>query len=392
MSVVFKRGYVLGTGIADLVIENGVIQAIGTDLTSKRAINAAGKLLAPGFVDTHRHMAQAPLRGFGPDMTLAHYLTNVVSHIGRSMSLSDVQTSVRLAAAEAMNAGVTTVLDWSTVSDPKQADAAFDALADTGLRVVFGHSNPDAMHPGAEAVASLGPDYLSVEDTARHIKVARDRGLITSMHVGGQRGGSVRQLREAGLLGPDLHFVHGNLLEDDEFKMLVDAGSTLTVTPVTELMMGHGGLAYRRFADAGGEPALGVDVQISGGPDMFSEMLTCLTYERTHGPLPARDVLRAATINGAKAIGLGDRVGSLEVGKRADIIMLSGLEHLFGEDPAVLEGAVATSVGTEDVHTVLIDGVLVKNEGVLVDHDLRELRELTVEIAHRTLAAATSPS
>ncbi|ONI81022.1 hypothetical protein ALI144C_20890 [Actinosynnema sp. ALI-1.44] len=389
MSVVFKRGYVLGTGIADLVIENGIIAAIGRDLTSKRAINAAGKLIAPGFVDTHQHMTQAPLRGFGADMTLGHYLTEVVHHIGASLSTEDVRTSVRLAAAEAMNAGVTTVLDWSGVSDQKQSEVAFEALNETGLRVVFGHSNPDAMHPQAGAVASLGPDYLSIDDTARHIATARNLGLITSMHVGGQKGGGVRLLHEAGLLGPDLHFVHGNRLEDDEFTMLVDAGSTLTVTPVTELMMGHGALAYRRFAEAGGEPALGVDVQINNGPDMFSEMLNCLTHERIHGELPARDMLRAATVNGAKAIGLGDTIGSLEVGKRADIIMLTGLEHLFDEDPAVLEGAVATSVGVQDVHTVLIDGVLVKHEGHLVDHDLRELRELVVEIAHRTLAAAS---
>ncbi|MCE7006813.1 amidohydrolase family protein [Kibdelosporangium philippinense] len=388
MSVVFKGGYVLGHGIADLLIENGIIQAIGDDLPGKRAINASGKLLVPGFVDTHRHMAQAPLRGFGPDMTLGYYMQQVVQHVGASMSVLDVRNSLKLAAAEAMNAGVTTVLDWSSVSDPEQVDAAIEVLHQTGLRVVFGHSNPDDMHPQADAVASLGPDYLPVDDVARHIGLARDRGLITSMHVGGQQGGGVRKLHDAGLLGPDLHFVHGNRLEDDEFKMLVDYGSTLTVTPVTELMMGHGDLAYRRFAEAGGEPALGVDVESGNLPDMFSEMRAGLMAERATGPLAARDLLQAATINGAKAIGLGDAIGSLEVGKQADIVLLSGLEHLFGEDPEVLEGAVATSVGTEDVHTVLIDGTVVKLDGVLVDHDLRELRELTLRIARRTLAAA----
>lgn len=388
--VVLKRGYVLGHGIKDLLIDNGTIQAIGEDLSGDSAINASGKLIVPGFVDTHRHMAQAPLRGFGPDMTLGYYVGEIVQHIGASMTVTDVRNSVKLAAAEAMNAGVTTVLDWSAVSDRDQVDAAIDALNQTGLRVVFAHSNPDEMHPDAQAVASLGPDYLpAVDVVARHIRIARDRGMITSMHVGGRQGGGVRLLHEAGLLGPDLHFVHGNRLEDDEIKMLADAGSTLTVTPVTELMMGHGSLAYRRFAEAGGEPALGVDVEINNTPDMFSEMHTGLMHTRVDGGLPASEMLKAATINGAKAIGLGDAIGSLEVGKRADIVLLTGLEHLFGEDQAMLAGAVATSVGTEDVHTVLIDGTLVKKDGVLIDHDLRELRELTLRIARRTLTAAT---
>ncbi|SMD24098.1 amidohydrolase family protein [Kibdelosporangium aridum] len=388
MSLVFKRGYVLGHGIADVLIENGTIQAIGDNLDGKRAINASGKLIVPGFVDTHRHMAQAPLRGLGPDMPLGYYLERVVQHIGASMTVLDVRNSLKLAAAEAMNAGVTTVLDWSAVSAPDQVDAAIEVLGQTGLRVVFGHSNPDDMRPEADAVASLGPDYLPVDVVARHIGLARERGLITSMHVGGQHGGGVRKLHDAGLLGPDVHFVHGNRLEDDEFKMLVDYGCTLTVTPVTELLMGHGDLAYRRFAEAGGQPALGVDVEIGNVPDMFSEMRAGLMAERARGTLEAREMLKAATINGAKAIGLGDAIGSLEAGKRADIVLLTGLEHLFGEDPAVIEGAVVTSVGTEDVHTVLIDGTVVKLDGVLVDHDLRELRELTLRIARRTLAAA----
>jgi 5-methylthioadenosine/S-adenosylhomocysteine deaminase len=209
------------------------------------------------------------------------------------------------------------------------------------------------------------------------------------MHIGGgssAKTGSVTRMRDHGLLGPDLHFVHANRISDDEMQMIADAGASVTVTPVVELMMGHGDLAYHRFTQAGGRPALGVDVVINNRPDMFSEMHTLLMWERTQRWPAAADMLRAATIDGAAAIGMADEIGSLEVGKRADIVLLAGLEHLFGEGPEVVAGAVVTSVDTQEVHTVLIDGRIVKRDGLLVDYDLRDLREAPSDITHKALA------
>jgi cytosine/adenosine deaminase-related metal-dependent hydrolase len=385
---------------ADILVEDGVIVAVGPGLSTRDAtvLNASGKVVLPGFVDTHRHMAQAPLRGVAADMSLGQYLAGGVGRIGARLDLADVRDSMRLAAAEAMDAGVTTILDWSSVSQPEQIEVAIQTVHETGLRVLFGHSNPDDEAGVREcasrtkiALAPGGPDYLSIEDTARHFALARDLGIIATLHVGGAHNGkaqSITRLHERGLLAPDLNFVHANMVSDDEIKMIADSGASLTVTPVVELMMGHGPLAYRRFTEAGGAPALGVDVVINNTPDMFSEMRTALLHERARqeaGPA-AGDMLRAATINSARAIGMGDEVGSLEVGKRADIVLLAGLEHLFGEGQAVVEGAVVTSVNPSDVHTVLIDGRIVKRDGLLVDHDLRDLREAALQIAHRTLA------
>jgi 5-methylthioadenosine/S-adenosylhomocysteine deaminase len=400
VKVLIKGGYVLSDPGADVLVEDGVIVEIGPELPTHGAtvLNASGKVVIPGFVDTHRHMAIAPLRGFAADMSLGYYLANVVGKIGPRQGLEDVRNGVRLAAAEAIDAGVTTVLDWNSVSAPEQIEVAIETLTETGLRVLFGHSNPDdeadvrrRARQTKIALAPLGPDYLSTEDTARHIGLARDLGIVTTLHVGGGENGakakSVTRLHDEGLLAPDLNFVHANMVSDDEIKMIADSGASVTVTPVVELMMGHGDLAYKRFTEAGGAPALGVDVVINNTPDMFSEMRTVLLGERARqekGPA-AGDMLRAATINGAKAIGMGDEVGSLQVGKRADIVLLAGLEHLFGEGQAVVEGAVVTSVSTSDVHTVLIDGRIVKRDGILIDHDLRDLREATLEIAHRTL-------
>jgi cytosine/adenosine deaminase-related metal-dependent hydrolase len=401
MKVLVKGGYVLSDPGTDVLVEDGVIVEIGPSLPAQGAtvLNASGKVVIPGFVDTHRHMAQASLRGFAADMSLGYYLANIVGKIGARQNLDDVRNSLRLAAAEAIDAGVTTILDWSSVSAPEQIEVALETLAETGLRVLFGHSNPDDEADVRKraartkiALAPLGPDYLSIEDTVRHIRLARDLGIITTLHVGGGPNGakaqSITRLHDEGLLGPDLNFVHANMISDDEIKMIVDSGGSVTVTPVVELLMGHGDLAYKRFAEAGGAPALGVDVVINNTPDMFSEMRTALSHERARqkeGPA-AGELLRAATINSARAIGMGDEVGSIEVGKRADIVLLAGLEHLFGEGQAVVEGAVVTSVNPSDVHTVLINGRIVKRDGILIDHDLRDLREATLEIAHRTLA------
>ncbi|MBP2320059.1 cytosine/adenosine deaminase-related metal-dependent hydrolase [Kibdelosporangium banguiense] len=402
MKVLLKGGYVLSEPGADVLVDGGSIAEIGPNLPAQGAtvLNASGKVVIPGFVDTHRHMAQSPLRGFAADMTLEYYLANVVARIGARQDIDDVRNSLRLAAAEAIDAGVTTVLDWSGFSDPAQVDAAVETHQETGLRVLFGHSNPDDeadVRTRADqvkiALAPLGPDYLCIEDTTRHIRLARDLGVIATLHVGGGRNGakaqSITRLHKEGLLGPDLNFVHANMISDDEVRMIADSGASLTVTPVVELMMGHGDLAYKRFTEAGGAPALGVDVVINNTPDMFSEMRTALLHERARRDSrpAAGDMLRAATINSAHAIGMGDEVGSLEVGKRADIVLLAGLEHLFGEGPETVAGGVVTSAGNSDVHTVLINGRIVKRDGLLIDHDLRDLREATLDIAHRTLAA-----
>jgi cytosine/adenosine deaminase-related metal-dependent hydrolase len=263
------------------------------------------------------------------------------------------------------------VLDWGHFG---AASVEVEALVESGIRAVLGVGVDEVGGFSAAglvtgAVASFGPG-LSLEDNARDIAVARGLGLPTTMHV--NSAGPVGRLHEAGLLGPDLHFVHGNMCADDELKMLADAGCGLTVTPVVESMMAHGPAVYGRFLAAGGVPALGVDVVINSPADMFEPMRAALWLERLAGnELAAGSLLRAASADGARAIGLGDVTGSLEVGKRADVVLLSGFGHLPSE---MVAGGIAATGGVGDVHTVLVDGRVVKRAGELVDHDLAELR------------------
>jgi cytosine/adenosine deaminase-related metal-dependent hydrolase len=339
-------------------------------------------VVLPGFVDTHRHLVQSPMRGTGADLSLGVYLSDVLPRM--TLTFDEVRAAVLLGAVEAINAGVTTVLDWGHAgAEPVE----IEALLESGIRAVLGvpaaeahrFASPRGLVTGA--VASFGPS-LSLEDNARDIGVARSFGLPTTMHI--TAPGPVARLADAGLLGPDLHFVHGNVSTDDELTMLVDAGCGLTVTPPVESMMGHGAPVYGRFVEAGGAPALGVDVVINSTADMFEQMRSALWLERLRGmPLAAGSLLASATSHGARAIGLGDVVGSLAVGMRADLVLLDGFAHLPSE---LLAGGVVSTGTVADVRTVLIDGRIVKRDGVLVDHDLPALRAAVGEVARRILA------
>lgn len=385
--LVISEGHVLGVGVVDLLIDDGTIAGIGSFEAPSEAtevIDAHGLVVMPGFVDTHRHLVQAPMRGSGADLSIGAFLSDRVPRTASFLASADVRAAVLLGAVEALNAGVTTVLDWGH-TDSKAIEV--EALVESGIRAVLGsdadEANRVASHGGlvTAAVASFGP-YMSLEENARHIAVARSLGLITTMHI--TRAGAVSRLAGAGLLGPDLHFVHGNNATDDELRRMVDAGSGLTVTPPSESMMGHGAPVYGRFIEAGGAPGLGVDVVVNSTADMFEQMRSALWLERVRGmPLKAASLLRSATVDGARSIGLGDVVGSLEVGKRADVVLLDGLGHLPSE---LIAGGIVSTGGAVDVRTVLVDGRVVKRDGVLVDHDLAVLRAAVDDVARRVLA------
>jgi cytosine/adenosine deaminase-related metal-dependent hydrolase len=206
------------------------------------------------------------------------------------------------------------------------------------------------------------------------------------MHLGagdhGSTARSVARLRDAGLLGADLQVVHANMIGDDEVDALVHSGAGVVVTPVSESLMGHGAPAYGRFRDAGGAPALGVDVVVNGPADLFAQLRTALAQERLRArpPVPGKDLLRSVTIDAARAIGLGGRIGSLSVGKRADVVLLDGVAAVPAERIA---SAVAATLGPSNVRTVLVVGEVVKRDGHLTRHDLAALREDGDRLARR---------
>ena len=213
------------------------------------------------------------------------------------------------------------------------------------------------------ALSILGPEYGDWDEAVAQIAFGRDLGLLVAMHAGGP---VVRRLHDAGLLGPDLQLVHLNAVTAEDAKLLAASGTAVVVTPTVEAVMGHGASAYGRLADAGARPAFGVDVVINNPPDLFEPLRDTLRTERLRtgsaSAPAAADLLLAATIDGARAVGLGDAIGTVEVGKRADLLLLDGLGHLTGDRA----GAVVSCLTPADVRTVLVDGRVVKRDGRLI--------------------------
>jgi 5-methylthioadenosine/S-adenosylhomocysteine deaminase len=391
----------------DVHIRDGVIQAIGVnlDVPDAQPVVAAGKIVAPGLVDTHWHLWNALLRGMsdgaptadGPDWS--GYFT-ACTGLGRHFLPDDTYAGTRLAAAEAIDAGITTVHDWAhNVRGREWAEAGLRALAESGLRARFsygyraGHPNDRLMdlddlaefasrwhaysadgriHLGV-AWRGTGGSNPAMQVPRRlyetEIMAARDLGLPVSVHACGPAAaaGQVRTYAECGLLGPDLQLVHLNNASAAEIALAAQAGAPVSVSPWTELQIGYGQPVTGELLAAGLTVGLSVDTtMLSGNADMFAIMKAvhaCANGQARHEfALRARDVLRLATIDGARSLGLGAVTGSLAVGKRADLIVVSADAPNLGvlTDPARL---LVTAASPRDVELVIADGQILKRDG-----------------------------
>lgn len=410
---------------ADILIEGKKIVAIepSIDATDCEVIDATDMIVMPGFVDSHRHTWESLVRNIGPDWSLVKYLENI--YYGNLGSLSRPQDSYvanYLGALEALDAGVTTLLDWSMIISPDHSDELIRGLQDSGIRAVFAHGVPgDGEYWSRDSVleaqdsrrlkkqyfssddqlltmglAIRGPEFSSWEASVNEIKLARELDAVCSMHLGfgtwGSVDRSIEKLHKAGLLGPDLNFVHANTLSYGEYKLIADSGASISVTPEIEMMMGHGYPATGLFIENGGRPALGVDVVTSTGGDMFAQMKSAIQSERSrvnevtlaNSEMPVqlnistRDVLEFATIDGAKALKLNHKVGTLTPGKDADFIMVRTTDlNMFPINDPVC--AVTQCAHTGNVDSVFVAGKAVKRNGKLLNVDLDGLRKIAYE-------------
>lgn len=396
----------------DVLVKDGAIAAVERriDTPEAQVIDGSGSIVLPGFVNGHIHLAQAILRGLAGDATLDEYFRQIVARYTRHLQPEDLATADYAGSLEQLNAGTTTLFDWCREAlTPTHADAIIDAMDRSGIRAFFGYNVPgpaqggptvradvERLHKGRLAsdsgrvrlaLALRGPDSSPMNEAEDDFRFARDRGLLLQFHVGvllyaqRQRRG-VARLAEAGLIGPEAILVHANDLDPDEYKITADRGAKIAVTPEVEMMMGHGQPATGRALAAGHRPTLGVDVVTGVGGDMFTQMRSMLSAQRladnltAHAagkPLPkvtltARQVLEAATIDGARALGINDRIGSLAPGKRADVIVIRAddLSTAPLRDPVSTVVLQATPAA---VDTVLVEGEVIKLGGRLVGRD-----------------------
>nr|WP_296774121.1 amidohydrolase family protein [Rhodococcus sp. (in: high G+C Gram-positive bacteria)] len=405
---------------ADILIEDGMIVAVGSDLPDSDAVvvDASDHIVAPGLIDTHRHTWQTQMRGLCADWTLADYFYGMRLAVSPAYSADDVYIGNHLGALEALNAGVTTILDFShCMNSPAHSDAAITGLRDAGIRAVLGYgffdSSPQAPQffgshddrirdferiaaeyfPDPAGLLSLGVALTEIglqpfRATRAEVETARAHDALVVTHTGcvWSSPSGVAELDAAGLIDADQVHVHCNTLTDDEWDILARAGAKVSISPETELNMGMGKLVFEAAERRGIEPTLSTDIMSLNSGDLFTQVRLAIGFKRWSDTeklnnsrqdpaavsVSAHDALKWITVNSARALGMQDRIGSITVGKRADLIVVGGpsIRQRPHIDPA---GTLVFQTAADDVRTVLVDGKIVKRDGQLVAVDLESL-------------------
>ena len=438
--LVFRNGFVVSMDPdigeipnGEVLVEDGVIVDVGPDLgvSDAEEVDATGMIVMPGFVDTHRHTWQTPVRGVLPCCTLDQYFAAMLGNLGGQYRPEDVLVANYAGALEALNGGVTTLLDWSHISNsPEHSDAAIQGLRDARIRAVYAHGIPtgtgenwwafsELEHPAdirrirettlssddglvTLALAARAPGNSNFEAATHDWELARELGIRITVHVGMRLSGvhvhHVKNMDDLGLMGPDTTYIHCTDSTDEELDLIASTGGTASIAPYVEMLMGHGPPPTGKLFERGVRPSLSVDVVSSVPGEMFTQMRTALVHTRighhTDTPdepfaptLTHRDVLEFATIDGARTCGLDDRAGSLTPGKQADIVLLN--VHAINTMPLI--DPVATIVvfaDTSNVDSVFVAGRAVKRKGQLVDADLERIFQQLEESRNHILGGA----
>jgi len=436
--LLLKGGYVVSCDKSvgelksgDVLISGSKIVDVGVNLPSDDAevIDAKNKLVIPGLIDTHRHTWETQLRSLIPEGDFFVYLKIVLQTVAPRYRPDDVYIGNLFGALGAINSGITTMLDWSHIMlSPAHADAAVKGLKDSGIRGVFAHGDPvspfldwwsaksELRHlPDARrvrqqyfnsddqlltmALALRGPEYSAWDTAVDDLKFARDLGLRSTIHMGvpGAKPGAVTALHQAKLLGPDITHVHTLRCTDDEIQMIADSGGSVSTSPATELMSGHGFPSLQRWLRRGIRPSLSIDNESRMPTDLFTQMRALIMTDHTLETqrvikeggkpilVPVRDVLALATIEGARTLGLDGKTGSLTPGKQADVVMI----NLDDSNVMPVNDAVSSAVlicNASNVSWVLIDGQVKKRDGKLVGVDMERSKRRMAE-SHAFLTA-----
>lgn len=402
---------------ADVLIDGNRIAAVGPGLTAAGAevIEARGMVVLPGFIDSHRHLWQGQLRNLLPDGTLGEYLKSVNTTARNLYRPEDVYLGNLLGAWGALNAGITTLLDWSHVSNtPDHTEAAIKGLRDAGIRAVYafggGAPGPALRHP--DDIRRLRATHFNTGDqlmtlalaaglNPAHWRVAREVGAPITVHANGR--GQLLPLAKQNALGPDLTYIHGCLLTDAEWALVADTGGAVSMSAPVEMAMGHGVPPIQKVLDLKLAASLSNDVETSAGSDLFTQMRAVFMLQRMQAfsrrraeerdapaPMTARQVLQMATIGGARVNRLERRTGSLTPGKAADVILLDATRaNVMPLNNAW--GAVVQGMDTSNVDTVFVDGQVRKWKGALVGADIDSLRRQAEASRDRIVAAAGWP-
>ncbi|MCH8529576.1 MAG: amidohydrolase family protein [Saccharospirillum sp.] len=406
----------------DVLLEGNKIIDIGANINAGDAqvVDATGKVVMPGFIDTHHHQFETALRSFLADGILVNdglphsnpynYYETILQKFSMVYRPGDVYINELYGGLAQLDAGVTTVMDVSQIHhSPEHSDAVISALADTGRRSVFGYFEgwgDRAQYP--QDARRIRQEYFSSDDQLMSMvmggeiylpgyeeawKIGRELNLPIALHVVGTFGmqPTFDQLAETGEFGPDNIFIHMTGMSDMAWQKAADAGAHLSLSVPIEMTMRHGMPPIQKALDLGMQPSLSTDVECTMTADFFTQMRATLTLQRAFineralageenlpNLLTSRDCIRFATVEGAKGLKLDHKVGTLTPGKEADIILLDATAinvHPLNHVP----GAVVTLMERNNVDTVLVAGKIRKWAGELVDVDLAHLGQQLTE-------------
>ena len=429
--ILVRGGYVLSMsandrndGRHDVLIENGRIAAIGSCLPQDDAtvIEAKGSVVLPGLIDSHRHLWYTALRAESMDHGMGDIGKGLWPKVGANISPEDMYSATRAGIVEALNMGITTILDYChAINSDAHADRAIDAHLELPGRALFAYGpsiaqkmtelsggTPSTNWSHARkiqervrssrrtsfALAPQGPGRIRKErissTTSRpHAAWAYRSPPISRPWRGGAPNDEVKCMCEWGLLGPDMHFSHCVACSNNDFVKLREHGVQVTVSPMAEQFLGMGTPPLARMHRAGLRPAVGADAVIASSGDLFEEARAGLIAARSAATrevidggsavttlqemgMTTMDALASITSRASAAVFMSDSIGTLEIGKKADVIVVS----VRGFDPGSAEeaaGLIMGSAAASDVKTVIVDGVVVKDRGQMVGIDTQSI-------------------
>jgi cytosine/adenosine deaminase-related metal-dependent hydrolase len=400
----------------DVLVDGEQIREIAPRIEAPEAelVDAAGCIVIPGLVNAHQHTWQTALRGVAGNWTILEYFRHVHAGLATKFRPEDIYIANLCGALNQINCGTTTLVDWCHNNPtPAHTDAGIDGLAESGIRAAFFHGSPkpdpkpgqkpfwEVPHPRSEVerlrkgrfasgtskltlgLAILGPHYSTYEVAQHDFRLAREFGLIASMHCAGAEARTPEgwdRLATEGLLGDNNNIVHGQTLTDTQLGFMLERGVTFSLTPETEMTQGHGFAITGRLRKLGAAPSLGVDLESGISGDMLSVARMALASQRAldneasrreAGKLPdtstitAREALGWITLEGAKMLRASHRIGSLAPGKQADLVLVraDALNMWPVHDPVT---SVVMHASLANVDSVMIAGEWKKRDGKLL--------------------------
>lgn len=419
----------------DILIEGDTLAAIAPQVPADDAavVDARGCIAIPGLVNAHMHTWQTALRGLAANWTLLEYFQKMHAGLATVFTPEDLRIATLVGALNQLNCGTTTLADWCHNNPtPAHNDAAIEALLASGIRAAFFHGTPkpdpkpgqapfwEVPHPRAEVerllkahqgrdllsvqAAVLGPHYSTLEVALHDFRMARELGLIASLHQG---GGPARtpdgweKLEAAGLLGDHINIVHGHALSDEQLARFCGLGMSFSAAAESEMSQGHGHPITGRLRALGRAPSLGVDLESVMSGDMLSQARIALgqqrsldnfAYRAAHGSIPptstipTREALAWVTIEGARMLMMQHRIGSLAVGKQADLVLIrADTLNMQPVHDAVSSVVMQTSLANID--SVMVAGQWKKRAGQLLGIDLPPLLQ-ALNASGRKIAGA----